>query len=142
MALVTVPLPSVNIEDAEENDTNTQAATAGRGKDEGTWKRRTHKDGASSTNITIPLRMRGCQVAPLGTISLKETINVPNSQVKQEEEGMCYCTILGTWLTELYLQERERVDNLNADQQQQRKGRNHATTTLNPALLHQFLSSL
>ena len=88
LAVVTVPLSSVNIEDAED-DTNTQAATAGRGRNEGTgtWKRRTHKDGASSTNITIPLRMCGCQVAPLGSISLKVTIKVPNSQKKHDEGG-------------------------------------------------------
>ena len=38
-------------------------------------------------NIIIPLCMRGCQVAPLGTISLKETINVPNSQDKAGGRG-------------------------------------------------------
>ena len=62
-------------------------------------------------------------------------------KIAKSKNDTVVCTILGTWLTELHLQERERVDNLNAGQQQQRKSRNHATATVNHALLHQFLSS-
>jgi len=75
LATVTVPLSSVNIED--ENGTKVSPdhdAAAG----DGIWKRRTTKDGASSTNITIPLRMNCCQSAPIGSISLKITIKVPS----------------------------------------------------------------
>ena len=61
-------------------------------------------------------------------------------KVAKSKNDKVVCTILGTWLTELHLQERERMQN-NAGQQQQRKGRNHATATVNHALLHQFLSS-
>jgi len=75
LAAVTVPLSSVNIED-EENDIK-----VGRADSEGTWKRRTHKDGASSTNITIPIRMSNCQSAPIGSISLKITIKVPSQTI-------------------------------------------------------------
>jgi len=56
------------------------------------------------------------------------------------------CTMLGTWLTELHLQERERRDDIVV-QQRQTTGQNHRHTSIqqpvpvNHALLHQFLSS-
>lgn len=59
LAAVKVPLSSVNIEN-EDDISNTG------------------KDGASSTKITIPLRMNCCTNAPLGSISLKITMLAPS----------------------------------------------------------------
>ena len=50
LAVVTVPLSSVNIEDEEEG--GQEAVGDGR-----TFRRRTTRDGASSTTITIPLHI-------------------------------------------------------------------------------------
>ena len=67
IAAVKVPLASVNIED--EDDISAEG---------GTWKRHACKDGSSSTEITIPLRMNCCPNAPMGSISLKMTMKVPS----------------------------------------------------------------
>jgi hypothetical protein len=66
LATVKVPLSSVNIENEDDNSTEGE-----------TWKRHTGKDGASSTEITIPLRRNCCTNASLGSISLKITMLVP-----------------------------------------------------------------
>ena len=58
LASVKVPLSSVNIENEDDISTG--------------------KDGASSTKITIPLRMNCCTNASLGSISLKITMIVPS----------------------------------------------------------------
>eukprot|EP00970_Alexandrium_tamarense_P010469 scaffold2131_cov192-Alexandrium_tamarense.AAC.6 len=69
LAVVTVPLSSVNIEDEDDKILS--------------WKPRMTsgitKDELSSTNVTLPLRMRGCSSAPFGSISLQITIKVPTS---------------------------------------------------------------
>ena len=78
LAVVTVPLSSVNIEDGDANNFTEK---------EGTWKRRTHKDGASSTNITLPLRMSACTSAPMAIISLKITIKVPSKNDEEKNTG-------------------------------------------------------
>jgi hypothetical protein len=67
LAAVKVPLSFVNIEN--EDDISTEG---------GKWKQHTGKDGASFTNITIPLRMNCCTNAPLGSISLKITMKAPS----------------------------------------------------------------
>jgi hypothetical protein len=66
LAAVKVPLSSVNIE--EDDDDISDGG--------GTWKH-IFKDSASSTNITMPLRMHCCSSAPMGSISLKITMKVP-----------------------------------------------------------------
>lgn len=75
IAVVTVPLSSVNIED-EEDESKGQH-----------FKRRKAKDGASSstTNITIPLRMTCCSHAPIGSISLKITIKAQSDGGELED---------------------------------------------------------
>jgi len=55
---------------------------------------------------------------------------------KSKNDSSMVCTMLGTWLTELHLQERER-DVGSGKRQQQRQN----TSPVNHALLHQFLSS-
>lgn len=82
LAVVTVPLSSINIEEEDDNSNNDHS-NSDTGKKEGkgsTFKRRTSKakNGASSTNITIPLCMSCCSHAPVGSISLKITIKVPS----------------------------------------------------------------
>jgi len=75
LAVVTVPLSSINIEDEDDNSNDNN--NSGKGSP---FKRRTTKarNGASSTNITIPLCMSCCSHAPIGSISLKITIKVPS----------------------------------------------------------------
>ena len=77
LATVTVPLSSVNLEDDVESGTF--------------WTKRRPKSakGGSSTNVTLPLRMACCPVAPHGSISLQITIKVP----KQED---CPTTVSST----------------------------------------------
>mmetsp|Transcript_28677 Transcript_28677/g.60541 ORF Transcript_28677/g.60541 Transcript_28677/m.60541 type:complete len:981 (-) Transcript_28677:209-3151(-) len=85
LAVVTVPLSSVNIEDDENNNNNDDCASPAspskkkKGSKGTSFRRRNtkSKDGASSTNITIPLRMSDCDHAPIGSISLNITIKVP-----------------------------------------------------------------
>eukprot|EP00578_Thalassiosira_sp_NH16_P002208 CAMPEP_0181137638 /NCGR_PEP_ID=MMETSP1071-20121207/33808_1 /TAXON_ID=35127 /ORGANISM="Thalassiosira sp., Strain NH16" /LENGTH=1157 /DNA_ID=CAMNT_0023224397 /DNA_START=255 /DNA_END=3729 /DNA_ORIENTATION=+ len=93
LAAVTVPLSSVNIEDDdeannkadEEDGPGTRYNPAAGGLDKkGTWKHKTTRDGASSTNVTIPLRMVSCRSAPVGSISLKITIKVPSADEREE----------------------------------------------------------
>lgn len=68
LATVTVPLSSVNLEDE--------------GGSGAFWtKRRTKSSkGGNSTNVTLPLRMTCCPVAPLGSINLQITIKVPKPE--------------------------------------------------------------
>ena len=77
LAVVTVPLSSVNIEDDEDKVLPSDG-------EESTsltpWKYRKGKshdynrDETSSTNITLPLRMVGCSSTSFGSISLKITV--------------------------------------------------------------------
>jgi hypothetical protein len=66
LAAVKVPLSSVNIEDDDD------ISDGG-----GTWKHIFQDDSASSTKITLPLRMHCCSRAPMGSITLKITMKVP-----------------------------------------------------------------
>lgn len=93
LAAVTVPLSSVNIEDDDEANNEADegdgpgaryAPAAGGLDKKGTWKHKTTRDGASSTNVTIPLRMVSCRSAPMGSISLKITIKVPSADERKE----------------------------------------------------------
>jgi hypothetical protein len=65
LAAVKVPLSSVNIEDDDDIS------------DGGGTRKHIFKDSASSTKITMPLRMHCCSNAPMGSISLKITMKVP-----------------------------------------------------------------
>mmetsp|Transcript_21831 Transcript_21831/g.37458 ORF Transcript_21831/g.37458 Transcript_21831/m.37458 type:complete len:619 (+) Transcript_21831:112-1968(+) len=60
--------------------------------------------------------------------------NMKTAKSKNDDSSMI-CTILGTWLTELHLQERDRGGTMGKRQQRQ------STPPVNHALLHQFLSS-
>eukprot|EP00804_Cyclotella_cryptica_P011579 CCRYP_012087-RA/>CCRYP_012087-RA protein AED:0.02 eAED:0.01 QI:373/0.33/0.5/1/1/1/4/214/1413 len=84
LAVVTVPLSSVNIED----DGN-KVATSDDDESGGLslWKHRKSKrnefigkDDRSSTNITLPLRMTNCSAASFGSISLQISIKAPHQK--------------------------------------------------------------
>ena len=68
LATVIVPLSSVNLEDEGGSGTF--------------WTKRRAKSakGGSSTNVTLPLRMTCCPVAPHGSINLQITIKVPKPE--------------------------------------------------------------
>ena len=80
LAVVTVPLSSVNIEDEEDkllpSDGEESVSLT-------PWKHRKAKkhdfsrDKTSSTNITLPLRMVGCSSTSFGSITLQITVKVP-----------------------------------------------------------------
>jgi hypothetical protein len=77
LALVIVPLSSVNIEDEGDKDTEECGGLA-------PWKSRktkkhdnNSKDEVSSTNVILPLRMTCCPSAPFGSISLQITVKAP-----------------------------------------------------------------
>lgn len=80
LAVVTVPLSSVNIEDEDDKISTSD------GEDSLSlipWRHRKTKksdfrDETSSTNITLPLRMVGCSSPSFGSITLQITAKVPH----------------------------------------------------------------
>ena len=85
LASVHVPLSFINIEEDDNENENTLLDYSTKGKVQRSTTKR--KNGASSTNITIPLRMRCCSHAPVGSISLKITIKVPTSSSSTENKS-------------------------------------------------------
>eukprot|EP00956_Cyclotella_meneghiniana_P036486 scaffold126214_cov62-Cyclotella_meneghiniana.AAC.2 len=74
LAVVTVPLSSVNFEDDEEKVIHDVTTSW---KNPKAKKYYSSKDETSSTNITLPLRMVGCTSRSFGSISLQIKVKVP-----------------------------------------------------------------
>lgn len=82
LAVVTVPLSSVNIEDDEDkvipdDREDSVVMTPSPWKNPKAKKYYYNKDETSSTNITLPLRMVGCPSRSKGSISLQIKVEVP-----------------------------------------------------------------
>lgn len=80
LAVVTVPLSSVNIEGEEHKispSDGEESVSLSPWKGRKSKKHKYGRDETSSTNITLPLRMVGCSAASFGSISLQITVKAP-----------------------------------------------------------------
>lgn len=80
LAVVTVPLSSVNIEDEDHKmspSDGEESVSLSPWKGRKSKKHEYGRDETTSTNITLPLRMVGCSSTSFGSISLQITVKVP-----------------------------------------------------------------
>jgi hypothetical protein len=81
LAVVTVPLSSVNIEDEEDqvspSDGEESVGLTTPWKNRKSKKHDYGREETTSTNITLPLRVVGCASTSFGSISLQITVKVP-----------------------------------------------------------------